>query len=774
MRHARHSLVAMVLIALAAGGCAPEATTPSQPAADLPSGLSPSASSAEVENLIRGKLTQFSTLVAPDNTAFQALFTNIVSAMADETRDVGTHLDALLQFIDNHAGDAGEGTPLATLRDEIIALLYTFVGLDPDATICVLPAGHPSSVCVTPNPNGIDNAGFVYFPPAIFEELTFVSIKALQNSVGSGLDEYGYTLQIQTAPVSDFPGERPTVVACVPTDTPVEVLNRLLLGHRRDPDKYGGEPPFSLLPEQDLTGETELNGYAEFYCGTPAGAAGAGGPTVFGLAVDSPLNRFLVSARDLLVPSPLHASDAVLLASRTFSGASGSPEEFSTFRAVDRGVTGAGGSPEEFAPQAAGDPTGELQTGEAGTSTTVGLPGVVVQTVGGLGVNGVRVTFSLQAPTSTDGEGNLLYPASEASLCDGYDYTVETGGTGENGAPSGVATLPCINFGTKAGFANLRVTFDPTEVLLGDGYASGEELCMIGGDGACDNSVTQNFLIETVAGPAAQIDTYMPSSAPAIAATYNYGNQPEGEPVADPPQVIVRDAYGNPVGAGVAITWSPLLASNGAVLVPGDAALVTSASGTAQVTSWTPGLGANSVIAQLAALGELSPSATFTASVPTGQTVFACALGGNKTDLGLLRIPRSSNQTMRTLSVYLSVTGQASAMTTYPATVRLFRDNKGAPGAQVGAGAGGVTLPGNNGSPTAVTFVLTDPVLSGETSGSGTVWIEILVQTPSQRKIQVWHSNATFKNNDPCKSAQVYAPGSTTSFKTGLSIVVTN
>lgn len=369
----------------------------------------------------------------------------------------------------------------------------------------------------------------------------------------------------------------------------------------------------------------------------------------------------------------------------------------------------------------------------------------------------VRVTFALRNPS-----GAGLTP-SGASLCEGYPVTVETDA-------NGMASLPCLNFGTLAGFKNLQVTFDPTQVLTGPGFAPGEQPCMIGAAGVCDNSVTANFLIETVPGPAAQIFTYMPTANPVPNAWYDYGAGVEDTPVADAPQVRVLDAHGNPVRAGIPILWSPLVASNGATLVPGAGAM-TSASGSAQATSWTLGAGANAVIASLSDLGESSPVATFTATTPSSGIAFSCQLGTSKTDLGLLRIPRSSNRTIRTITVYMSVTGQASAMTTYPATLQVRRADNGV---GVGSGTGGITLPGNNGNPTAVTFELSDTVLPDETKGSNTIWIDIVVTAPSQRKFQVWHNSGTFKNSDPCNNAWVYAPGSTTSFKRGLSIIAAN
>lgn len=766
MRSSR--LIAAVVAIVVSAGCAPEMVAPGgdRQQQETP-GLTPLGAPSAQD--LRTDLITLANYILPNNQSILGKFDALVAALGAGT-GFGDELDDLISKINleiqkytqpprngslaDCVDAANPCTTVAQFRDMVIADIYRFVGLDPDATICRLPAGHPNVFCEAQNPNGEEGAGFVYFPPALFNELTFVSIKALNQGVGSGLDEYGFSLEIRTAPISVFGTVRPTVVACVPNNIPDAVLDRLLLGHRRAEAKYDN-PEFSLLPDQDLSQDALLEGYAKSFCGEPVQATGGSGPTVFGLSVDSPLNRLLVGARDFLLPSQLSASNAVILATRGFSGASGSPEEFSTFRAVDRGVTGAGGSPEEFAPQASeGSPATGYQ-GAAGTSTETGLPHVIVQTEGGRGVAGVLVTFALINPVT---EG---LTASEASLCLGHPATVETDA-------NGMATLSCLNFGTKAGYKNLQVTFDPTEVFSGEGFAPGEQPCMIGAGGVCDNSVTANFRIETVPGPAAQIFTYMPTAAPVQRATYDYGLGVEDAAVADAPQVRVLDAYGNPVGAGVPILWSPLTASNGAVLVPGGGS-ATTALGLARTTSWTLGAGANSVIARLSALGEESPAATFTATTPSSGIAFSCQLGGSKTDLGLLRIPRSSNRTMRTITVYMSVTGQASSMTTYPATIQVRRES-GTP-LVVGSGTGGITLPGNNGNPTAVTFELSDLVLPNETNGSNTLWIEIAVTAPSQRKFQVWHNSGTFRNSDPCNNAWVYAPGSTTSFKRGLSII---
>lgn len=664
--YSRRPVAAALLSALLfAAACAPEPTGPGAvrtPGEELFG--APSASPSDLEVFIRNGLNQLAGLTPPDATAYQALFTNLLNAIAGNPENVGEKLNALLQFIDNHAGDAADDSQVGQIRDAIIAALYALVNLDPDATICVLPPGHPSSVCVTPNPNGIDNAGFVYFPPSLFEALTFVSIKALDNTgVGSGLDEYGYALEIRTAPISTFGSVKPTVVACVPNGLPTATLNRLLIGHRRAADKYD-DPPFSLLPDAGIETDQELLGYAEDFCGKPPEDAS---PSFFGLSAESRLGRVLARTADFLLPQRLLATNEILLNSRGFSGAAGSPEEFSTFRAVDRGVTGAGGSPEEFAPTTAGDPTGELLTGAAGTTATTGLPFVIVQTpAGGRGVNGVKVTFTVGAPTRKDADGNLLFtPASDAALCDGKTAVTVTTGGEENGAPVGIAVLPCLEFGTKAGYANIKATFDPTQVFAD--LDDSEQPCMIGGDGDCDPAVTRNFLAETVAGPAAQIAIVEGNnqSAPAYTAV----------PVA--PKVIVKDQYGNVV-FGESVTWSANVGTIDPNAGEGNedtGTTTTDADGTSAVTSWTLGAGPNTLLAEIA-VGEGTESVQFTAEGTFGLSLGnACVTGGQKDDITKFgfHFPYERNRTIQAIGLHLSSNGAPGQSENYEVTLTATR-----------------------------------------------------------------------------------------------------
>jgi hypothetical protein len=58
--------------------------------------------------------------------------------------------------------------------------------------------------------------------------------------------------------------------------------------------------------------------------------------------------------------------------------------------------------------------------------------------------------------------------------------------------------VPCINFGTKVGYKNLKATFDPTDV---DPLA-----CILDAAGACAPATTSvNFLVQTTAAAASKI-----------------------------------------------------------------------------------------------------------------------------------------------------------------------------------------------------------------------------------------------------------------------------
>jgi hypothetical protein len=238
----------------------------------------------------------------------------------------------------------------------------------------------------------------------------------------------------------------------------------------------------------------------------------------------------------------------------------------------------------------------------------------------------------------------------------------------------------------------------------------------------------------------------------------------------------VTDQYGNAVESA-SVYWSANT-SSGSTLTVGSGG-TTGTGGVASVTSWNFGEGLNELIASLYDAGTTPPAGftpvTFTASTPTGQELFACALPGNsKTDLAPFSIP-APNGTVRTVTLSMSVTGQSSSISGYPATIEVFTASN-LTGTAIGSGTGTVALPGDNGNPVAQTFVLSNPATKAEWGNAKTLYFKLTVTAPSNRKVQLWYTSATFKNNDPCASALVYTPQYPTSStsKKGLAIRVTN
>jgi hypothetical protein len=123
------------------------------------------------------------------------------------------------------------------------------------------------------------------------------------------------------------------------------------------------------------------------------------------------------------------------------------------------------------------------------------------------------------------------------------------------------------------------------------------------------------FNLTVVAGPAATI-----TSASDVSQTGNAGDE-----VAEPPSVIVKDKFGDPV-AGVAVTFA--VTAGGGTIAP-TSAVTTGADGKATLTSWTlgPGGGTNTVTAS--ATGLAGSPVTFNATVSGGLGTTTSLAAGN-------------------------------------------------------------------------------------------------------------------------------------------------
>lgn len=694
----------------------------------------------------------------PDPNSALSKFAQVTAAL-----DIGDITAArlatrnLVEFITNKYNHLTPAQQAAAANDynELIADLWCFVGIS--GQVFDLNPDDPPKVFTIPGVGG------VWFPGNVVPVGTLVVLTDLTGEpsfpgLTTPLDQWASYIDIQLIPEHTFTEPNlPIVVVCPEAGAPTG----LYLGH----DAPGG---FELLPPVDFSGITELT--------TLCGPASVQHPAPQGWLA-SWVNR----AASFVLPRPLQAS--MMLA----GGIGGSPSDFSPFGAVSTtlvGTNGLGGSTTEFSPRPEagppvarplGTPSENRLDGVAGTSGNPADPDwpvVTIKTVGGDSdgqnpIQGVTVTFTIGAAETLD-------PDSEARLCDGdTDLTSVQVVTDANG----VAALPCLRFGTKAGFANIQATFDPATI----GFP-GDQLLTINSSAYGESSAALNWLVETTAGAAAYIYTYMPPG-PDTAATHAYGSGlVEGSAASPAPQVLVTDQWSNPVG-GVGIQWSPLSDANGAILVPGAAGTQTNSLGVATAESWTLGAGLNTLTARFLGAGD-TPSesaATFTATTPTGISLFACTVGGNKTDIGWMSIPKPSG-TVREITLYMSVTGQSSSEATYNATVEVRKNSS--TGALLGAlpaPGGGITLPGNNGSPRAITLRLSDPVTPTDMAGTGqnatnTLWIGLtFTNLPGTRKIQVWYNNSITKSNQgPCYNSLVYNPGSTTLFKRGLGINVTN
>jgi hypothetical protein len=391
--------------------------------------------------------------------------------------------------------------------------------------------------------------------------------------------------------------------------------------------------------------------------------------------------------------------------------------------------------PPSFVFAATANPPWKLAFGQQPSNTTAGnaisaAPTVIVQDV-----NGVQV------PASTDQVTMTLSSNSFAG-----------GSTTQVNAVAGLAT-----------FSNLVITTAGTYTLTASATLS---------NGAT-STVSQSFVVSAAA--AAAIKTYLPLVNPIAAQTYSYGSGLTPYVAVSPaPRSRVTDVYGNPVGAGTAVYWSANT-TTGAVLDVGSGGQ-TAADGTAQVNSWTLGEGAQQLLASLYSDTQTPPAgflpAQFTASTPTGVVIFSCGVGASKVDLGPFTIP-APNSILKDITLQMSVTGQSSSFSAYQASLSVRLDSYN--GTELGTGSGVVTLPGNNGNPTAVTFHLAGTGVARQT-GTHTLWFRLTVTLPPTRKIQLWY-NSSFPNNSACKDAKVYSPtypSPSNVIMAGLSFVATN
>jgi hypothetical protein len=622
--------------------------------------------------------------------------------------------------------------------DKLISDLWCFVGIS--GKVFDLNPGDPAKAFDIPGVGG------VLFPANVVPVGTLVSLTPIPDTgicpITTVLDCFPGYLDIALYPNTTLP-QLATVVLCPPSG----ITDPLAVGHL---SSTGFEllPPASVPPQLATT------------CSTSSSQAEPTG--WFGSLVHQ--------AADWFLPKQLHASTYMFV-----GGVGGLVGSFSPFIISGTSATagGTGGLVGSFTPPAASPgaapalnpplPSMGYLEDTVGAKKTNAVS-VTIKTLGGdqNGPNpipGVTVTFTTSAAQSYD-------PDSDAKVCDGQGNVPASGSISVTTDAQGVAKLPCLSFGTKAGYANLSATFDPTSL----NFPGANQVTITATDANGGTSTSLNWLVVSDPGSAASIQTYMNG---ATAPSYSYGTGLTAFTNVSPaPQVIVTDTHGNVV-PNQTVYWNAT-STNGGVLTVGSTGTPTNATGTAQVASWMLGDGLNQATAGLFALGVTPPTgyqdALFSGSTPTGISVWACtATPGSKNDLGPMSIA-APNGSIKTVTIQMSITGTSSSISNYDATLQARLD--GPTGGLLGTTAGKVQLPGDNGNPVPVTFVF--PSYIGRQTGNHTIWFMLSVVAPSNRKPQVWYANQTFKSNDPCSGARLYAPGSSTTYVKGLWIDVTN
>jgi len=580
----------------------------------------------------------------PDPNSALSKFNNIKALLAaGSTQEAQFKTRDLVRFIENKFSNLTPEQKASTQdeMDTLVVELYCFVGIS--GTVYDLNPGDPAKAFVTPG----GTAG-VWFPPnsvpvgtmVVLEDIT--ALYACPSGIFCGtspldtpLDKYPTYVAIQLIPNTTFSGTiLPVVAVCFPANTPLDVADDLLVGHQ-------GGTGFEILPETTIPSEL----LALLNC-----------PDILTQQSAPPgiLARLMAPIANAFLPQPLQARMR-----RLFGGAGGSAEEFSPFGAVDASLAGAGGSAEEFSragsksniPMASvvlnGTPT---VTGAAGTTATTGLPKVTVKTRGqddnGVDpVAGVKVIFSVKAAAGSS-------PAGNGHLCAVGGVVPATVEVITNS--SGEATLPCFDFGTTVGYNNIKAAFDPSSLTF---PGAGQVFVVV--NGSTDNSV--NFLSHTDAGPAYAIEIVEGNtkSGPAYAAVTN----PQ-------PKVRVTDLYGNNV-PGQLVSWTASYIQLSPPSVDPSSNL-TQTDGTAAVTSWILGPGANTLLAEISTAAGLR-SVTFNGTgTITLDLANACATGGAKDDITKYGFyaPRP-NKAVGAIGLNLSSNGAPGTSENYEITVNV-------------------------------------------------------------------------------------------------------
>ncbi|MEK7381443.1 MAG: hypothetical protein AAB075_10565, partial [Gemmatimonadota bacterium] len=579
----RRTLAGLATVALFLAGCQaepsgpnsnPEGTQPPGIGGPQPTHIGDANLAAAIEADLRCLYQKAGLL--PNESSSLGKFANIKSLLAAD--DIQGALDAtanLIRFIElkwsqyNGSGtvDCGDGKgqqSVEALKNQVILRLNVYVTTQ--GAVCEIPGGSPGTFC-----QSTDDSAFVYFPAAVFQELTYVSVEtnpAGVTQLQDTFDEYPTYVRILTAPAITFTGsDKPLVVVCFNDQVlqnPASLLARLLLG-KLHTDPGTGVTSFTALPKPnyDDAALSDAVTAAQSLCGeAPVASA-------FGFSNRTVLGRFVNKVLSTILPQVLQAQFG--LGEMAFGGVGGSPEEFSDFGAIDPGMAfgGVGGSPEEFAPPAAAPGAPAMLPAAPPPGALIGLVSsgdsastwatVTVKTGLGTPIAGAAVTFTLTDPSLTGDYGD---DPSAATFCNASTtYTVATDATG-------AAKVTCIRFGLTVGFKNLNATLDPASI--------DPSACVIGVAGLCvaPSAADINYLVATVPGEPAKLSvTTAPGGTSAVA----------GAAMVAQPVIQVQDAGGNPVGPNPGLSVTATVSAGG--ILVGTTNVTTDGEGLATFTN---------------------------------------------------------------------------------------------------------------------------------------------------------------------------------------------
>ncbi len=259
-----------------------------------------------------------------------------------------------------------------------------------------------------------------------------------------------------------------------------------------------------------------------------------------------------------------------------------------------------------------------------GSTTTTDARGIA--TVGAWTLGPIAQTNTLTATSPGLAGSPVTFTATGVGFAGTFGVNAGNNQTATVNSPVNVAPSVVIRDGNNNPVVGASVSF---AVASGGGsvtgattQTNGSGIATVGSWTLGAASGTNTLTASTTFGSATFTATGIAASAATLAISAgNAQTTASGSPVAIPPSVIVRDAFGNPVG-GASVTFA--VASGGGSVTGSPA--TTNASGIATVGSWIlgPTAGANSLTATSSA-----GNATFTATGIAGPASQIAVNSGN-------------------------------------------------------------------------------------------------------------------------------------------------